>query len=183
MKIGARARTRSTLTLQGVPASVAFVVPGGSVLISTSGSAFTMPKCAAAAQLDVYAVDADGYLILGAGAPAISRSCRTRRRSSFRPRVQRRGARLRSRAAPRFPTGGSTVDLTAKATPSKTSGAKSQVAQPSSRSIARSAARSPNGRRRRRIAIPTVSSPVLTARCGSANKRSAKSGAFRRSAR
>jgi hypothetical protein len=57
--------------LQGVPASVMVSAIGGNA-IQTAPDRFTFDKCFSTQQLSVLAVDADGNVIVGPGAPAIS---------------------------------------------------------------------------------------------------------------
>jgi virginiamycin B lyase len=57
-------------TLDGIPASAAISLVNGSALTGSSGT-FALSKCETSPQpVNVVAVDADGYSIIGAGAPA-----------------------------------------------------------------------------------------------------------------
>jgi virginiamycin B lyase len=68
----ARGRSNSIgITLDGIPATVAFVPGAGSSLSGSVGSGFTLSKCGSD-NVSVFGVDADGNDILGAGAPVPS---------------------------------------------------------------------------------------------------------------
>jgi len=58
-----------SVTLQGVPASIALVPDTGATITSTGVNAYSLDKCFAAQNVDIDALDADGNTILGAGAP------------------------------------------------------------------------------------------------------------------
>ena len=60
------------LSLGGIPASVAIVPAKGSALTGSSKSGFIAPKCLTSPQpVSVFGADADGNLIVGAGAPPV----------------------------------------------------------------------------------------------------------------
>lgn len=113
------------LSLYGIPKSIVLNAASQSGLTGSQKSGFVIPKCGAATQdVELYAADADGNLIVGAGAPSLSLTSS----SSAQLSIVKPGASnpntfgLALPAAPAYPYGGLKLTLTAKATPNKASG-------------------------------------------------------------
>ncbi|HTW82828.1 MAG TPA: hypothetical protein VMD91_02030 [Candidatus Sulfotelmatobacter sp.] len=106
-----------SLTLGGLPSSVA-ILSGSTALTTTATGGFTL-KIDASAVVSVYGIDADGNLILGAGAPTVGLTSSTPAQVSVTgPATANPNAfTLTSNAQ------SASVTLTATATPTATSGA------------------------------------------------------------
>jgi DNA-binding beta-propeller fold protein YncE len=111
-----------SLTLGGLPSSVA-ILPGSSTLTTTSTGGFTL-KIDATASVSVYGVDADGNLILGAGAPSVALTSGTPAQVSVAgpSNANPNAFTVTSNAQ------SASVTLTATATPTATSGASAVTA-------------------------------------------------------
>lgn len=112
------------VTLGGIPASVALVPNASSTLFGNATQGFTLERCTAKAQsVSVFAIDADGNYILGAGAPTLSLRSSSTLLAVTPPRQNAPNTFILTPPAPpvyAFP--GNTVFLTASATPSSQSG-------------------------------------------------------------
>lgn len=111
-----------SLTLGGLPSSVA-ILSGSNALTTTSTGGFTL-KIDATASVSVYGVDADGNLILGAGAPTVGLTSGTPAQVSVTgPSTANPNAFTLTSNAQSV-----SVTLTATATPTATSGASAVTA-------------------------------------------------------
>ena len=112
------------VTLGGIPASVALVPNASSTLIGNATQGYTLERCNAKAQsVNVFAVDADGNYILGAGAPTLSLRSSSTLLPVTPPKQNAPNTFILTPPAPpvyAFP--GNTAFLTASATPSSQSG-------------------------------------------------------------
>ncbi len=108
--------------LDGIPASVAFVPATPSAFAGSATRGYVVSKCMGAQTVGVYGVDAKGYLIVGAGAPAVSlRSSDAKVLAIATPPPSAPNAF--SIAPPARPAPGATVTLLASAAPPRAAGA------------------------------------------------------------
>ncbi len=116
------------VTLGGIPTAVAFIPATSSTLVGGTVSGFSLSRCNASAQtVNVFGVDADGNYIVGSGSPTISlkSSSETLKVASPRPAAPN-SFTITPPAPPTYVFPGTSIFLTAQATPTTTSGAPLQ---------------------------------------------------------
>ncbi|MBV8433245.1 MAG: hypothetical protein JO029_03075 [Candidatus Eremiobacteraeota bacterium] len=114
------------VTLDGIPASVAIVAISGSALAGDQVAGYTASKCFAHAVVGVLGVDADGNVILGAGAPSAALVSKGPQLAVSGP--SQSAPNDFTITSPSLPNPNSTVQLTASATPASGSGGSTKTA-------------------------------------------------------
>jgi virginiamycin B lyase len=109
------------VTLDGVPASVAVFPSASSTMTGSLANGFGIAKCAGAQEVNVLGVDADGYYIMGPGAPTPGLSSNNTALLSIEQPTQAAPNTFVLNANPG--QSGGNVTLSASITPSEQSGA------------------------------------------------------------
>lgn len=118
--------TASTnITLGGIPKTVLFVPSPGSKLAGNPATGFTLTRCAAGVQsVNVFGLDADGNIILGAGAPSVTLASNNAQLAVATPSPASPNTfKLTPPAPPSYASFGGLATLTAQVVPSASSGA------------------------------------------------------------